>query len=71
MKPNESLADDAAYRFRTTHWIGVLLAAQGQMPCSLAACALFCWLYTDPQAIEREIHALCEAFIDSEGGLGP
>jgi hypothetical protein len=71
MKPNESLANDAADRFRTTHWIGVSLTAQGQVPCSRAALAHFCWLYIDPQAIEREIHALCEAFIDCEGGLGP
>jgi hypothetical protein len=28
MKPNESLANDAADRFRTTHWIEVLLTAQ-------------------------------------------
>ena len=29
MKPNECLASNAVGRFRTTHWIGVLLTAQG------------------------------------------
>jgi hypothetical protein len=28
MKPNQRLANDAADRFRSTHWIGVSLTAQ-------------------------------------------
>ena len=32
---------------------------------------IFCWPYTDPQTVEREIHALCDVLIALEGRLGP
>jgi hypothetical protein len=42
MKPNESLANDAADRFRTTRWIEVLLTAQ--VPGFPVALANLYWL---------------------------
>src|SRR5258708_22856304 len=48
MKPNESLPNDAAGRFRTTHWSVVLLSAQTQVPGSQAALADLCRIYWYP-----------------------
>jgi RNA polymerase sigma-70 factor (ECF subfamily) len=48
MKPNESLANDAAGRFRTTQWSVVLLSAQTQVPGSQTALADLCRLYWYP-----------------------
>src|SRR5258708_5023985 len=48
MKPNESLPNDAAGRFRTTPWSVVLLSAQTQVPGSQAALADLCRLYWYP-----------------------
>src|SRR5260221_4222462 len=48
MKPNESLPNDAAGRFRTTHWSVVLLSAQTQVPGSQTALADLCRLYWYP-----------------------
>jgi hypothetical protein len=42
MKPNDRLASRAADRFRTVHWIGVLVTAQ--MPGSPVALANLRWL---------------------------
>ena len=71
MKLNESPLSDGAGRFQTRHWRGVLHSAQSQVPGSRTAFANFCWPYTDPQAVDREIHSLCEVLIASEGRLGP
>src|SRR6266478_6533450 len=67
VKSNESLASHDAGRFRTRHWSGVLHSAQSQAPGSRTAYANLCWPYSDPQAVDREIHALCELFIASVG----
>jgi hypothetical protein len=71
MKPNESLASDDAGRFRTTHRSAILLSAQSQDPSSRTADAEFYRTYIAPKAVDREIHALCEILIASEGRLGP
>jgi hypothetical protein len=71
MKPNESPAGDDADWFRTTHWSGVSLLVQIQVPDSRTASANLCRPYTDPRAADREIHALCEALVASEDRLGP
>jgi len=69
--PNESLASDDVGRFRTRRRSGVLDCAQSQATGSRTAFANFCWPYTNTQAIDREIHALGEVLIASEGRLGP
>jgi hypothetical protein len=71
VKSNERLASDDAGRFRTRYWCGVLHSAQGRVSGSRTAFGNFCWPYADPQAVEREIHALCEVLIASESRLGP
>ena len=48
MRPNESQANDAAGRFRTTHWSVILLSAQTQVPGSQTALADLYRLYWYP-----------------------
>jgi hypothetical protein len=56
-----SLPIEGAGGFRSARRNLVLLAAQSQAPDSQAT----------PLRVDEKIHALCEALVASEGGLGP
>ena len=63
MKPDDQSPDDAAGRFRTTHWSALLLSAQSQAPGSQAALAELCRLYWYPinAFVRRRGHDVDEA----------